>query len=134
MYGSETWPVTQRMEDRMDATEMRMLRHIYGISYEDHVENIEIRRQAGVKEISTYMRKRRLQWHGHVCRREEEEDIRQVTNLVVGSKRRRGRPRQQWKDTIKSDMSRWGLEQEDVNNRVRWHSLIELGASRTATR
>ena len=52
------------MEDRMDATEMRMLRHIYGISHEDHVENTDIRRQGGV---SSNMRKRRLQWHGHVA-------------------------------------------------------------------
>ena len=52
MYGYETWPVTQRKK----ATEMRMLGHIYGISYEDHVENTEIRRQAGVKEMSSYMR------------------------------------------------------------------------------
>ena len=35
---------------------------------------------------------------------------------------------------MKADMSRWGLEQEDVHDRARWHSLIELGASKTATR
>ena len=118
------------MEDRMDATEMRMLRHIYGISHEDHVENTDIRRQGGV---SSNMRKRRLQWHGHVCRRDEDEDIRQVTNIQVGGRRKRGRPRQRWKDTVKSDMSCWGLEQEDVHDRTIWHSLIELVASRTAT-
>ena len=43
------------------------------------------------------------------------EDIRQVTNIQVGGRRKRGRPRQRWKDTVKSDMSRWGLEQEDVH-------------------
>ena len=110
MYGCEIWPVTQRMEDGMDATEMRMLRQIYGISYEDHVENTDIRRQAGVKEMSSFMRKRRLQWHGHVCRRDEDEDIYQVTSIQVGGRRKRGRPQQRWKD------------------------IIELGASRTATR
>ena len=31
-------------------------------------------------------------------------------------------------------MSCWGLEQEDVHDRVLWHSLIELGASRMAIR
>ena len=84
MCGCETWPVTQRREDRMHATEKRMLRHIYGISYEDHVANTEISIQAGVKEISSFMRKRRLQRHyvGQVCQREEEEeDIRQVTSI-----------------------------------------------------
>ena len=104
----------------MDATEIRMLRHIYGISYEDHVTNTEISRQTGVKEISSFMRKRRLQRHyiGHACQREEEEDIRQVTNIQVCGSMRRGRPRQLWRDTVKSDMSRWGLEQENVHYRV----------------
>ena len=57
-YGSETWTVTQGIEDRIDATEMRMLSHIYGISYEDYVENTEISRHAGVKEISSLIRKK----------------------------------------------------------------------------
>ena len=43
----------------MDATEMRMLNHINGISYEDHVENTAIRRQERVKEMSSYISKRR---------------------------------------------------------------------------
>ena len=34
MYACESWPVTQRTEDRMNVTEMSMLRHINGISYE----------------------------------------------------------------------------------------------------
>lgn len=47
MHDSETWPVTQIMEERIDATEMRVLRHVYRISYKDHVDNNEIRKQAG---------------------------------------------------------------------------------------
>ena len=140
MYACESWTVTQRMEDRMDATEKRMLRHINGISYEYHVVNTEISIQAGVKEISSFMRKRRLQRHyvGHVCQRErkkkKKKNICHVTNIQVWGDMRRGRLRQQWRYSVKSDMSHWGLEQEDVRKRVRWNSLIKLGASRTATR
>ena len=47
------------------------------------------------------------------------EDIRQVKNIQVGGRRKRGRPRQRWKDTVESEMSRWGLEQEDVHDRAR---------------
>ena len=89
-----------------------MLRHIYGISYKGHVENTAIRRQARVKEMSSYMSKIRKQWHGHVCLRNEDEDIRQVTNIQVSDRRKIGRPRQRWKDTVKSGMSRWGFERE----------------------
>ena len=51
-YGSETWPVTQRMEEKLNATEMRMLRHIHGVTFEDHITNEEIRSQASDRELS----------------------------------------------------------------------------------
>ena len=60
------------MEDKMDAARRRMLIHIYEISYEDLVENTEMRRQDRVKEISSPTKKIPLQWRGHVCQREEE--------------------------------------------------------------
>ena len=95
----------------MKATEIGMLRHIHGISYDVHMENTDIRRPAEVKAISLLMRKRRLQWHGHFGRK-EEEDIRQVTNIQVGGRRRTGRLQQRWKDTVKSGKNRYSLEQE----------------------
>lgn len=30
-------------------------------------------------------------------------------------------------------MQRWGLSDEDVENRIRWHALMEPGALRAAT-
>ena len=30
-------------------------------------------------------------------------------------------------DTVKDDKLRWGRLDEDVEDRIRWHSLIELG-------
>jgi len=35
------------------------------------------------------MRRRRLQWFGHICRREKEDDIRRVHELKVAGKRNR---------------------------------------------
>ena len=116
-YGSETWPVTQRMEDKLDATEMRMLRHIHGVTYEDHITNEEIRSEAKVKELSTQMRVKRLQWYGHVCRRDEDEDICRVMEMEVSGKRRRGWPRQRWSVTICTDMAHWNLERNDSQDR-----------------
>ena len=55
--GSETWLVKQRIEERMNATEMKMLRLMYRICY-DHVENNEIKKQTKVKKTSSFVRKR----------------------------------------------------------------------------
>jgi len=64
-----------------------------GINWEDHVRNEDIRSKAKVKPVSRHMRKRRLQWYGHVQRRDSEEDIRYVTELKIVRKRKRGRPK-----------------------------------------
>ena len=128
LYGHEIWPLTQRLEDRICTSEMRMLRYIQGISLEEHLRNEEIREKAGIEAISIVMRKRRLQWYGHVCRRKESDDIKKVTNVKVNGKRGRGRPKHRWKDTIKADMKMWKLETKDTDDRERWRALIELGA------
>ena len=128
MYGNEIWPITQQQESKINATEMRMMRHIHNICYEDHISNEEIRERAKLEAISVSMRRRRLQWFGQVRRRDREEDIRMVAEMRVQGKRKRGRPKRRWMDTIKDDMRRWGLEEEDTEDRSTWRSLIELGA------
>ena len=107
---------------------MRMLRHIYNVDWEDHITNDSIREEAKIEAIAIGMRRRRLQWYGHVRRRDREEDIRMVAEMRIQGKRKRGRPKKRWMDTVKDDMLRWGLSDEDVDDRIRWHSLIELGA------
>jgi hypothetical protein len=131
MYGNEIWPLTQRQEDKIKATEMRMLRYIHRIDWKDHVTNEEVRRMSSIEAIDVSMRRRRLQWYGHVCRRDKEEDIRMVAEMRIRGKRKRGRPKRRWLDTIKDDMQRWGLSKEDTDDRGRWHALIELGALQT---
>ena len=46
----------------------------------------EIQDLAGIEVVGVSMKKRRLQWYGHVCRR-DEEDIRRVSNISVEGKR-----------------------------------------------
>ena len=128
LYGNKLWPITQKQENRVSATEMRMMRHIHNIRWEDHVTNDSIREMAKLEAISVSMRIRRLQWFGHVRRRDREEDIRMVVEMRVQGRRKRGRPKKRWYDTVQDDMRRWGLEGEDTENRDRLHALIELGA------
>ena len=112
-YSSETWPVTQKMEEKPNAAEMRMLRHIQGVTFDDHITNEEIRSQAKVRELSIQMRVKRLRWYGHMCRRDEDEDIRHVMEMNVTGSHKRMRPKQRWTDTIRTDMRYWALEKAD---------------------
>ena len=89
VYGNEIWLITRRQESKISATEMRMLRYIYQIDWEDHIKNDSIRQMAEIKAIAGSMRRRRHQWYEHVCKREREreEDIKMVTEMRVQGKR-----------------------------------------------
>ena len=75
-------------------------------------------------EISKKVQESRLKWYGHVSRREEEYVGKRVLGMEVPGKRRRGRPKRRWKDSIRNDLSERGLSEEDAQDRPRWRRLI----------
>ena len=55
-------------------------------------------------EISSMMQERRLNWYGHVTRREDNYVGKRVLEIEVPGQRRSGIPKPRWKDRIKEDM------------------------------
>ena len=54
--------------------------------------------------------------------------------LKMEGKRKRGRPKQRWKNAIKKDIKCCGLNQVD-KDQVQWKNLVEVGIQqRLATR
>ena len=84
----------------------------------------EIRWTTKIGELSKKVQERRLQWYGHVMRREEECVGRRVMALQADGDRRRGRPKWRWMDNITGDMRQNGLTMEDARDRARWKRLI----------
>jgi len=48
--------------------------------------------------------------------------------------RKRQRPKKRLMGTVKDDILKCGLSDEDVDDRNRWHSLIALGALKNSHR
>ena len=53
--------------------------------------NEDIRKQAEVEAIQDVMRRKRLHWYGHMCRRGEQEGIRKTFELDVGGQKETGK-------------------------------------------
>ena len=70
-------------------------------------------------EISKKVQESRLKWYGHVLRREDEYVGKRVMRMEVPRKRRRGRPKRRWMDTIGSDLSGKELSREDTQDRAK---------------
>ena len=56
------------------------------------LENEEVLEEARVVPIAIVMRRRMLEWLGHVKRRNETKNIRAVVEMKMEGKRPRGRP------------------------------------------
>ena len=114
MYGADTWAVNKAQEKKLDVAEMGMLRWLSGVTKLDRIRNERIRGTTKVGEISKKVQESRLNWHGHVLRREDEYVGMRVMAMDVPGKRRRGRPKRRWLDSIRNDLSERELSREDA--------------------
>ena len=128
LYGCETWTLTKRLKSKIQATEMRVLRLIHGVTRRERLRNDVIRDALNVKSILLIIEKSQLRWFGHVIRMSEERDVKRMLEWKPEQTRPIGRPRKRWLDQIKEITSRKISSFEEVISlaRVRedWRKFI----------
>ena len=106
-------------ERRLETTEMRMLRMIWGKTMNDKINNEKIREMTGVVRLEEFLREKRLRWLGHVKRMDEERGpVKALLLEVDGTKK--GRPKKRWKEILKCAMTARGGQRLDAQDRERW--------------
>jgi hypothetical protein len=80
-FGSETWVLEKREEQRLEAAQMKFLRHLLGITKLDKEKNQHIGEKTGaqntVKEIKQYQRK----WLQHIQRMDRNRTPNKHNNI-----------------------------------------------------
>ena len=94
-----------------------------GVTKLDRIRNERIRGTTTVGEISKKVQESMLKWYDHVLRREYEYVGSRVMAMEVPGKRRRGRPKRRWLDSIRNDLSERALSREDAKDRAKWRLL-----------
>ena len=89
----------------------------------DRIRNERIRGTTKVGGISKKVQESRLKWYGNVLRREDEYVGKRVMGMEVPGKGRRGRPKREWLNSIRNDLSERELSEEDAQDRPRWRRL-----------
>ena len=125
IYGAETWTTTKREEERLNVNEMRMLRRSCGVTRKDRVPNKNIRGSLNVAVVRKKIMERWLMWYGHVERREEDHHLKRVANMGIPGRRRRGRPKTRWRDSIRRDMEEVGLTPDVAQERNTWRRIVK---------
>ncbi|KAI5720850.1 hypothetical protein M8J77_012470 [Diaphorina citri] len=125
LYGAETWPVKKVQEKRMEVAEMRMLRWSCGVTRMDRIRNEVIRNKIKVTEITNKIQERRLQWFGHIERRDQDYIGKKIREMRVVGNRKRGRPKKKWMNCVNEDLRNKGLTGVEVNDRADWKRLTK---------
>jgi len=67
-FGSEAWVLKKREEQRLEAAQMKFLRHLLGIKKLDKEKNQSIREKTGAKNIVKEIKQYQKKWLQHVQR------------------------------------------------------------------
>ena len=95
IHGSETWPVRKESEVALQRTEMRMVRWMWNVKVKDRVPSKELRERLGIDDIILILQQNRLQWYGHVLRKEDTDWVKKCMEYEVEGSRPRGRQTQE---------------------------------------
>ena len=101
---------TDKLQKRLQSAEMWFYRRMLRVSWIDHISNSEVLSMAGrERKLIQAVRRRQLQFLGHVLRKQELEDV-ALTGKIEG-KRTRGKQRL----TYISNLSQWmGKSERDI--------------------
>ena len=108
LYGAESWPMTQTLEQQLRRADMKMIRWIYRLNPIDRRSSTYLLQVSGLCDISHLLRQHRLRWFGHV-KRSSDPLINEIMTLEANGKKGRGRPRKTWYQTIHEDLRLFNL-------------------------
>ena len=103
-------------------------RVIKNLSYKEHVSNEEVHAkiQQAIgphEELLTMVKRRKLQWYGHVSR--SSGLAKTVLQGTMKGGRRQGRQRKRWEDNIREWTGlKFAKSQRAVKNRGKWRKLV----------
>ena len=76
LHGSETWPARKENEVALQWAEMRMVRWMCGVKLQYRIPSKGLRERLGLDDITSVLQQNRLQWYGHVLRKEDNNQAR----------------------------------------------------------
>ncbi|XP_030750621.1 uncharacterized protein LOC115878304 [Sitophilus oryzae] len=109
------------MKRKLTAVEMDYLRRSAGVSKIDRITNIEIIHRMNVPEtIIDRVEIRGLKWFGYLLRMPEDRWPKRLFQGSPPQRRKRGRSRRPWNNTIRQTMASRELEELDAFDREVW--------------
>jgi len=105
---------------------MRMVRWMSGMKLQDRVPSKELRARLGLDDMISILHQNRVQWYGHVLRKEDYDWMKKCMVYEVKGARPRGRPKKTWRKIVEKDCNARALNREAAVDRSRWRRQIGI--------
>ena len=103
LYGAETWTLTAQQEKALDGVYTRMLRMALGVTWMDHIRNVDL--YGDLPRVTDKIRERRMRLAGHCVRHPELEANKLTLWEPTHGKARRGKKCTTYVDVLRRDCS-----------------------------
>ena len=119
---------------KLTRIQLRHLRAILHIKWQDRIPDVEVLRRAGTVSAEAHITSAQLRWAGHVSRMPDDRLPKAVFygELAVG-KRKQGGQKLRYKDVIKRHMKDTNIEddtwEEKAANRSVWRGFVRSSIS-----
>ena len=129
LYGTETMTLYRRHIKLLTRTQLRHLRQIMKVKWQDKIPDTQVLQQAGTISVEAVITASQLRWAGHVIRMSEDR----IPKLVFYSeldkgKRKRGGQRLRFKDVIKRHLKTAAVDtdtwEDEAMNRIAWRGVV----------
>ncbi len=131
LYNSEIWTLTKNLENTINTFQRRQLRNILGIHWPKTISNEELYTRTKTKPWNTTVRRRRLNWIGHMMRLHPDTPARQaLTEYLRTVKHPKGRPTHTWMEQIRKDLLKVIIKLDQSCARNTTDQLSELTKDR----
>ena len=93
LYGSETWPVTKKLEDLLLKNDRHMIQLLCGVTLRTRILFKDLLLNSGMVDIRQVIKRNRLRMFECVARRGGNEPVGKFQNLEAPTRRPSGKPK-----------------------------------------
>ena len=136
LYNSETWTTTNTLNRQIDSFQRRLLRKALGIKWPNIISNSQLQRCTEQEPWSTTIKRRRLNWLGHLLRLHEQIPAKQaLIHAIQPLRKPPGQPKLTWIKLVQDDLRHTDLDIYDpiswslARNRKAWRVLVRYAIS-----
>ena len=105
LYNSELWTLTETLIKQIDSFHRRLLRRVVDIRWPKKITNENLYEKTKVEPWSRKIKRRRLNWIGHLMRLNKQTPARIALSESLKPNKKVGRPPNTWLKVIEKDLA-----------------------------